>query len=123
MELNLIGLLLDCNFKSLDFYSEIVPLCFDLMVNLLLLYNTFFKLRNESTIMFHCSLVFFKLELFGIDLYVHSLNLLVSFVDSELSIFELFFPLLIIFSMLFNLLVELIFSLLEEYFSFFKIFL
>ena len=123
MELDLIDLLLNSDFKSLDFNCEIVSLSLNLMVDFLFFNNTFLKLGNEGTIMLHCGLVFFKLKIFCVNLYVHGLNFLVSFVNCELSVFELLFPFLVIFSMLLYLFVKLIFGLIEKYFSLFELIL
>ena len=123
MELDLIGLFLDSDFESLDFDSEIVPLCFNLMVHFLFFNNTFFELSNKCSIVFHGSLVFLQLKVFSINLNVHSFDFLISFVESELSVLKLLFPFLVISSMLFDLFVELIFSLIKKYFSFLELFL
>jgi len=101
----LVGLFLDGNFESLDFDSEIVPFSLNLMVHFLFFDNTFLELSNKCSIMFHGSLVFLQLEVFSINLNVHSFDFLISFVESELSVLKLLFPFLVISSMLFNLFV------------------
>lgn len=123
MELNLVGLFLDGDFESLDFDSEIVPFSLNLMVHFLFFDNTFLELSNKCSIMFHGSLVFLQLEVFSINLNVHSFDFLISFVESELSVLKLLFPFLVISSMLFDLFVELVFGLIKKYFSFLELFL
>ena len=67
--------------------------------------------------MFHRSLILFQLEIFGVDLNVHGLDLFSSLIQRHFPILNFFLPLLIIPTMLLNFLVKLFLSLFQDDFQ------
>lgn len=118
VELQVVALLLYLYLKALNLYGHVVFLCLQLVVNAVLVDYGFLELCDHLSIVLYSSLVLFNLEIYGIQLYMQSINLFSLLIDLHFPILDFLFPLLIILGMILNLLIQLIFSLLQYNFKF-----